>query len=593
MKKQIYTLIVAAGLTTLGLSSCDLTVENPTDVSAGTFWKTDKDIWSAVNDLYAVVVPGCGIYDDSYTDDVRCPYPWESNGSTFQTNGLSSQQDMGYGFVSIRRANDILEHLDGAEMDDALRERVRAEVRLLRAWEYASLTLKFGKVPLMTERFEYTKRDIQRDEVAKVRQFVIDEMTAAAKALPKSYGGGYFDETSRITSYAAYAVLARTALNFGDYKLAEQAAREVMAGPFALHTVSALPDGVSPEVQQLRQLVDFDKLGLDEEAFIRGVYSYRSIWDGDNVSPGSSECVLVREYMGGNADYSDLTRYTSMRPQQMVNGWSSVVPQQPLVDAYWTADGKPYDPQVTADERKDNWKKVEGFFTSDKNKDVAPKLLANQMVDSGEYLDYSLFSEFKNRDPRLYASILFHFHRVSDTDAGSDFIYLWQPGANNESTTGYNFIKMVAKSTTTMLWGSYPTSEANYPTIRYAEVLLTFAEARTHNTGYDSEVVQALNQIRSRVGMPGVPTGLSQSEGLDLIRNERRIELAGEGFRLNDIRRYGNDYANKYMGNVPVVDPKGGTIITLKWDERMMLFPIPQTAIDVNPVLKGDQNPGY
>ena len=86
---------------------------------------------------------------------------------------------------------------------------------------------------------------------------------------------------------------------------------------------------------------------------------------------------------------------------------------------------------------------------------------------------------------------------------------------------------------------------------------------------------------------------LSQEEALELIRNERRIELAGEGFRLDDIRRYGNEYAEKYMNNVPVVRPDGETVLTMKWDKRMMLYPIPQTAIDVNPLLKDDQNDGY
>lgn len=208
-------------------------------------------------------------------------------------------------------------------------------------------------------------------------------------------------------------------------------------------------------------------------------------------------------------------------------------------------------------------------------------------------MDQDFFNEFRNRDPRLYASILFHFHRVADTDAGSSFIYRWMPAQNNESTTGYNFIKMVAKSTGTMLWGAYPTSEANYPSIRFAEMLLTFAEAHTLNTGYDDRARAALDRLRDRVGMPHVPVSLSQEEALELIRNERRIELAGEGFRLDDIRRYGNEYAEKYMNNVPVVRPDGETVLTMKWDKRMMLYPIPQTAIDVNPLLKDDQNDGY
>lgn len=154
MKKYIVSLITLVGLGSLGLTSCDLSVTNPTDVSSDTYWKTDKDVWASLNDLYSALIPGCGIYSDTFSDDVRCPYPWESAGSTFQTNGLSSQQDMGYDFVSIRRANDVLEHLDQSGLTDELKQRVRAEVRLLRAWNYARMTLDFGKVPLLTDRLE-------------------------------------------------------------------------------------------------------------------------------------------------------------------------------------------------------------------------------------------------------------------------------------------------------------------------------------------------------------------------------------------------------------------------------------------------------
>ena len=83
--------------------------------------------------------------------------------------------------------------------------------------------------------------------------------------------------------------------------------------------------------------------------------------------------------------------------------------------------------------------------------------------------------------------------------------------------------------------------------------MLIYAEAHTHTAGFDSQTQAALNELRDRCGMPDVPTSLSKEEGLELIANERRIELAAEGH----------------------------------------LRPIPQTAIDLNPLLADDQNPGY
>ena len=594
MRYKFITYLSAAFLATVPVvTSCDLDVVNPTDVSSDTFWKRDADVWNALNTIYANIVPGVGIYDDAYTDDVRCPYPWESFGSTFQVNGLSTSADMGYDFTSIRRVNNLLLNIESVPMDEALKKRVIAEARVLRAYRYAVMTMNFGKVPIITELKDYSEKEFTRDEASAVRDFVLKEFQEAIPALPLKYSGGYFNETNRITRYGAQALLARVALQFKEYAIAEQAAREVMKGGFSLHTLGELPAGTEAEVAQLRQLVDFEGLGLNANRFIQGVYNYRTIWDDANVTSSSPECIIIREYKSGNADYADLTRYTSMRPAQMVDGWSSVVPQQPLVDAYWTADGKTFD-APTIQERAGFYKVLrQDYQDAMEAEGKTFRTLAGEWVESGKYLDYDYISEFKNRDPRLYASILFPFHRVSDYDAGADYIYEWIKDVNNESTTGYNFLKMVAKSTSTMLWGAYPTSEADFPVFRYAEILLIFAEAHTQNSGFDAEVSAALNQIRDRVGMPHVPASLGKEAGLELIRNERHIELAAEGWRLNDLKRYGSDYARKAMNNVVVAVPDGTEVITMKWDDRMMLYPIPQTAIDVNPALASDQNPGY
>ena len=93
--------------------------------------------------------------------------------------------------------------------------------------------------------------------------------------------------------------------------------------------------------------------------------------------------------------------------------------------------------------------------------------------------------------------------------------------------------------------------------------------------------------------MPNVPTSLSKEQGLELIRNERRIELAAEGFRLDDMIRYGAAYCKEQIDNVDITMPDGEKVITMKWDNRMLLKAIPQSAIDLNPLLKADQNPGY
>ena len=146
-------------------------------------------------------------------------------------------------------------------------------------------------------------------------------------------------------------------------------------------------------------------------------------------------------------------------------------------------------------------------------------------------------------------------------------------------------------------------SVEDYPVIRYAEVLLTYAEARIKNSGWDDKVQSALNDLRDRCGMPNVPVSMTTDAALKFVRNERSIELGAEGHRFDDIRRYGLEYCREVM-NGETTAPCGGfdvksqtwqkyVVINKTWGDRLMLMPIPTAAMDVNPLLKDDQNPGY
>ena len=73
---------------------------------------------------------------------------------------------------------------------------------------------------------------------------------------------------------------------------------------------------------------------------------------------------------------------------------------------------------------------------------------------------------------------------------------------------------------------------------RYNEILLNYAEAMNEYTGPTSDVYSAINAIRSRVGMPDLPSNLTQDQMREKIRHERRVELAGEGRRWDDLMRW-------------------------------------------------------
>lgn len=574
------------------VASCDLEVEPPANIASETYWTSEKDAWYNLNAIYEKTIPGIGIYDDTYTEDVYCQYTWESSGSVFVQNGFSALYDAGWNFEGVRMANLFLEKVDNCEMDGALKERFKAEVRFMRAMSYFSLTTTFGKVPLIMDVLTFDAPNVPRDEVSKVREFVLSELTAAAEILPEKYTGGYLNEKGRVTKYAALALKARAALYFGDYALAESTAKEIMdKGGFSLFRISSLNAAQQQEADEMDQYIDFDKYGIDKDKFVKGMFSYEALWHEENGNPDNPEYILTRQYAPVGWDYQDMVRYTSMRPNQM-GGWSSVTPTQNLVDAYWAIDGKSAPKLPSVEERANAYDEIKAEVDAYKKADPKNTFIrfVQEKLKAGKLKDYKYIQEFRNRDSRMYVSILMPFKSWYETEMGTDYSYEWIKNGGNESKTGFNFRKMVALENDPSGNGQ---ATGDFPAIRYAEILLIYAEARTQTTGFDGQVQAALNQLRDRCGMPDVPTSLSKDAAIEFIRNERRIEFAGEGLRSGDITRYESAYWNKHMNDVTVTMPDGEAIITMKWNDRMKLRPIPQTAIDMNPLLEADQNPGY
>jgi len=181
------------------------------------------------------------------------------------------------------------------------------------------------------------------------------------------------------------------------------------------------------------------------------------------------------------------------------------------------------------------------------------------------------------------------------------------------SFSGYHWKKYLDE---TDIYANPYESELNLILARYAEVLLIYAEAKIENNDIDQSVLDAINQVRQRpsVEMPPVIT-INQSELRKIVRRERKVELAGEGLRYYDIRRWG--IAEKAMSRpaygrpkgsyniigIPDIDEDGIPDYGVDADKlriiaprsfnpnRDYLWPIPQSEMDINPNLV--QNPGY
>lgn len=264
-------------------------------------------------------------------------------------------------------------------------------------------------------------------------------------------------------------------------------------------------------------------------------------------------------------------------------GWSSMVPTQNLVDTYEMSNG-----------------------------------LTKEEAGSG----YDATHPFANRDPRMAMTVLY---------PGMDWVGLtgktilntldatidgaknpnYPDDADNASKTALTWAKYLNPYTQ---YGDIWSTNAQPIVFRYAEVLLSYAEAENELNGPSAEVYNLLNQVRNRVGMPDVDQNKynNQAKLRELIRRERSVELAGEGLRRQDIIRWKDDSGKmlaetvlngpltRVVGTVNTSEPdptKRATISGTALVENRAFasynryLPIPQSAIDKNPNLK--QNEGY
>lgn len=196
---------------------------------------------------------------------------------------------------------------------------------------------------------------------------------------------------------------------------------------------------------------------------------------------------------------------------------------------------------------------------------------------------YDPAKPYLNRDPRLYGTMTF----PGDT-------YMGEVVTNTRfAITGFGMKKFsiydreVPPADKASLVNGQ--SETNFIVLRYGDVLLMYAEAQNEFAGPSADVYDALDTLRGRVGMPKIARNKTQAQLRDIIRHERRIELAGEGQYYNDIRRWKTAEVEL---NGDVYKYSGDRLETRKFNPaRDYWWPIPLGERDLNPAL--EQNDLY
>ena len=408
------------------------------------------------------------------------------------------------------------------------------EARFLRAYFYFELIKRYGDEPLITTVLtDEESNKVTRTPFDQVVQFIVSECDAVSGKLPKSFTTVINAETGRATRGAAMALKART----------------------LLYAASPLFNPTNDKSKWIAAATA-SKAIIDS-----AVYSLDASYANVVNSLTTKELIFERRQVAANSFEA------SNFPIGYEGGNTGTCPTQNLVDAY---------------EMKAN-----GLNINDSGSGYKPLL------------------PYTGRDPRFALSVLYN-----GTLWKSIPVEIWNGGLNAPpkryaTKTGYYLKKYLIEAIS--LSAAAPSTRIHtWVLFRYGEVLLNYAEAMNEaygpaTTGQDNlklTALQGVNLVRTRATMPAFPATLTQDQFRNKLRNERRVELAFEDHRFWDLRRWktgnttttikGMDVAKNGMG-VLTFTPK--VVETRVWDEKMNLFPIPQSELNINSGLV--QNPGW
>lgn len=413
------------------------------------------------------------------------------------------------------------------------------EARFLRAFYYFELVKRYRSVPLDTTVLTQTEANsVTQASFDDLIKFIVRECDSCSLKLPNTYSTLTNAETGRVTKGAAYALKARTLL--------------YAASP--LNNPSNDQSKWIAAAKASKTIIDSAK------------YSLPAAYSSAVNLLTSTELILERRLA---ADRAFEVANTAVG---FIGGNTGTCPTQNLVDAY---------------EMKTSGK---GILEAGSGYDPL-----NPYSQAGA----------SARDPRMAVTVLYNgaIWKTPQT------VQTWYGGLNapptpNTTKTGY-YIKKYMIEGISLNPTSLGTSIHYWVIFRYGEVLLNYAEAMNEAYGPDvagpapllTTARTAVNLVRTRATMPAFPAGMTQADFRTKLRNERMVELAFEDHRFWDIRRWKIGPSTINIKGVDIT--KNGAVYTYApkdvetrvWDDKMYLYPIPQTEMFINHNLV--QNPGW
>ena len=608
--KKIYLLLLTSYL----LVSCNKNLDKfPIDSPSNeTFYSSQAEILMAVNACYPYIGARTPIFPtipavmmSDLVTDVSATRLTTTSYVAFKSGQLNSNQDLSSFwwnncYQGINRTNALLDNIGRAEAssDPAIFKRIKSEARVIRVIMYTYLLQNYGDVPLITHNISIDEGLNQtRTPKADILKFIYSEIDEAAADLPAKYTAT--NDKGRITKGCAYAIKARIALYNGDWAVAKAAAKACMD----LNVYKLYPS-------------------------YHDLFSFKAI--------NNDEIILDDQYMAVNKT----SAYMQFNGPRNSQGQSQSFPTEDLVESFECTDGKLVSESPLYDPRNP-------FANRDPR--LAGAIMLPRVWDGTTVNTYgTVFNgiEIMSSKEKLFAAG--STTDILPTSLGEKEKTVYdsktQKNITNQEVTNpfSSFTGYIANKYMDSIWVATPAATyTNFILCRYPEVLLTYAEASIELGTVDQTVLDAINMARARAYGNTNSSGDTDIDAANyprvittdiadlrrIVRRERKIELCFEGFRLQDLKRWGilqkalsqrinygrpENFSKLSPTDIPVFDADELVKFPYATDkyglnneqtklryfetygiipENYNLLPIPLNEIQLNPKLT--QNPGY
>lgn len=578
MKLRYIAALLIAGSLFGGCESLDYV---PGDQMSGqTFWQTEDHARQAAVGMYAAMRAdwcfGIDFTFDMCSDIADGTSPWAdiSRGNSFTSNSGGVQNHWQYLYELVHRANTVIRNVAQMPISPETIDRVTGEAKFLRAMAYFRMLNCWGGVPYYDETCDINEQfanlKAPRCSADEIRGHILDDLTDAIASLPVNWDSA---DLGRATKGAAYALRGKVYLYNRQWDKAIADFEEIVYDKSNSYGYSLHPD-------------------------------YNELFRLYNGNHSPEMIFSIQSIDGNTAGYAlNIVGYFGNKSTMRLIAGNCIVPSTRLVDMYENSDGSPFNWDDLFPGFNDGGSQLRRKYLSVAINQGSTEVTSTLDCDTTKVMD-----AYRRRDPRLCLNVITPYSHYLGTDAGSNpmdkqFV-LADPskgGApmeamafirNSEGWNSYFWRKWIPTGNLDGYWGEYNRTPYEFPLIRLADVILMLAEAYNESGATDKAIAE-VNKVRARAGMPALGSGpawltvTGKDDMAERIRRERAFELAGEGHRYWDLRRWG--LLEKSVRNA--TDIFGDLMYTRIYQPRHELWPIPLVEMERNTNLT--QNPGW